>query len=436
MLRLLSSNRVEVRLQKVPVQKVRSVSVGDVFDAEVKEMSSLGQGVVKHPKGLTCFVSGVWTGESGKFKITELKRGFAQARVIEFSNSSTSRQPAPCQYHGFESSECGGCPWMFVNYQAQLSEKQRRVSAAIGRIDERWSARVLEIIGSPNALGYRNRTQLKSDGHKLGFIASKSHTLVDVETCSILTPALSETLKQLRQTLPNSDWSPKRNSHKRGSNSRSASARGSLARSKSPKPSWTSVDIDDETPSDMASINQRLPFKQANDEQNDRMKHWLRKQLEAIAADEHDAMKIVELFCGSGNFTEVLAGHPSASVIAAEGSEEAIATLRAKNWPSVSAFVVNLFESSAFKAFLRKCRGMDILFLDPPRDGLKEKEGLFVKSVRPRHVLYVSCDLATFCRDLVDFKQNGYTLDSLQPIDLFPQTPHVELMAKLSVKKK
>ena len=174
-------------------------------------------------------------------------------------------------------------------------------------------------------------------------------------------------------------------------------------------------------------MNKRLPFQQANPLQNQSMRAWLKEHLEALPRQ----LPVLELFAGSGNFTEVIATAGFESITAVEVVAEAVTALNARGLPGVAALTCDLFDEAAFTELMQRQREAEVLVLDPPRDGLKCRTGLFSRRSRLHDVFYISCDLATFSRDLRDFLAAGYRLEILQPVDLFPQTPHVELLAHL-----
>lgn len=290
---------------------------------------------------------------------------------------------------------------MFADYPAQLQAKQQRVEQALQRLVP--NLQICPIVPAPEPLGYRIRAQLKTDGQALGFVANGQRQLVAVDDCLVLTDANRTTLKSLSATLPNPSWTP------------------------TGKQVWTTLDIDESISPSEVSINKRLPFQQANRPQNEAMRAWLARRLQGLSRD----LPVLELFAGSGNFTEVIAAQGFQTITAVEVVPDAITALAARHLPGVTPVTCDLFDDSAFAELLAHQRNAEVLVLDPPRDGLKCRSGLFDRRRRLRDVLYISCDLATFTRDLRDFLAAGYILDELQPVDLFPQTPHVELLAHL-----
>jgi len=127
----------------------------------------------------------------------------------------------------------------------------------------------------------------------------------------------------------------------------------------------------------------------------------------------------------------VIAAAGFGRILAAEGSAEAIEALQARQLPGVEALVCNLFNEDSFDTLRRRLPDAGIVVLDPPRDGLKQAARLLPKKHKVRDILYISCDLATFTRDVGVFMAKGFKLTEVQPLDLFPHTPHVELLAWL-----
>ncbi len=371
-----------------------------VFEARVIDLASDGRAVVKHPNGQTVFVPGMWLNELGRIKLIENKGRVGVGVLETLLEASPERIDGPCPYHGVSSQHCGGCPWQFVSYEAQLNAKQMRTENVFTRIGVNCIA---DIFPSPNIFQYRNRAQLKTDGKKIGFVAPKSSVLVPVEQCLVMSEKNQQTLADLVAALPNQAWRPRSKKH------------------------WTTLDIDDETDLHAVSVNKRLPFKQANDQQNQKIKAWLGGKFQSIP----DGVSVVELFCGSGNLTEVIAQHNCEKILAVEAVSDALTQLKAAQLANVEVMEQNVFLEDAFEKIYQRLPKPDVLVLDPPRDGLKNKVGMFRKKHRYSHIFYISCDLMTLARDIKDMQEHKYKVVEVQPLDQFPHTPHVECMVHL-----
>jgi len=378
-------------------------AINDQFTATVRDLGTDGSGIVEHPDGQVFFAAGVWPGETARFAVTGFKQRFGFARLVELLEPSSQRVTPPCIHHGPGSRDCGGCPWQFVSYAAQLEAKEQRVRQALSRLG--LAAEMAPIWESPAIFGYRNRAQFKTDGRQLGYVAAGSRQLVPVSDCPILTPTNQATLKALLESLPNSAFRPGR------------------------KQDWTTLDIDEELSAAAVVPNQRRPFRQGNTAQNLRMREWLKTRAGSLDKNR----TVLELFCGSGNFTEVLAGAGFGRILAVEGVEDSVQELAARKLPGVEARRYNLFAEADCSRLQEQARDASILVLDPPRDGFKLARLLLTKKHRFRDVFYISCDPATFARDIEAFIGAGFRPVEIQPLDLFPHTPHVELLCWLQL---
>ena len=390
------------------------------FVGVVRDIASDGRAIVKHPDGRTFFVTGAWLDEKVRIRPTGQQRGVGFGDVIDITEPSTARRTPPCAHHGQQDHACGGCPWMFVDYAAQCKAKQSRVVHAVAGLGVDPSV-VQPLWSSPTEFAYRNRAQLKTDGKAVGYVQQGSHKLVNVQQCPVLNSATHEQLQQLRLQLPNPAWQPHQSVTRAAQRSRSRRKPAAVA--------WQTIHIDDVSPE--PRLNQRLPFRQGNSPQNARMREWLALQCQHTSSPAPaENPTIIELFCGAGNFTEILAatGQP---VLAIEASEECVDALNAKGFPTVTTHCADLFDTDSVEAVGRLATSASVLVLDPPRAGLPVREPLLRALKSLQTVLYISCDVATWARDCADFLSAGFALEEVQPLDLFPQTPHVELLTRL-----
>ena len=373
--------------------------VGKEFTAKVLDLTSEGNGVVQHSSGLKVFVPGCWPGEEVLVRVTEQKNRFALGKVLDVLQPHAGRSSAPCAHHGFEQASCGACPWQFINYKEQLDAKQQRVAQALARNFQGLTLH--RIAASEKQFGYRVRAQLKTDGQVLGFVQHGSNCIAPIKQCVVLSEENQNTLQQLLARLPERDWRPGK------------------------KLKWTTLDIDESVDANSIRINQRLPFQQANAGQNLYMRRWLAGKLSGL----NKTASVLELFSGSGNFTQVIAQQGFRRIIAVEGVEESLQGITAHNWSNVETLQMDCFNENSFSVLSKLAEETEILVLDPPRDGLKIKGALFANTSGIQQIFYISCDLATFCRDAQEICAQGFHLDEVQPVDMFPQTPHVELLS-------
>jgi 23S rRNA (uracil1939-C5)-methyltransferase len=394
---------------------VSNSDIGQIFESEVRGISGEGHGVTEAPWKKVYFVPGTWPGDRIRAQVRQSKSRYGFAEVLEILSPSADRVAPSCQHQGNGREKCGGCPWMIGSYESQIHFKEHRLKhllERVGVVDPQ--TKMLGVRPSANPLGYRNRAQLKTDGKKLGFLAAGTTELVDIESCAILSPRNQETLAQLRAQLPNSAWKPR------------------------PGDTWIKLDIDESTDPKKIQRNQRTPFRQANDEQNQNMKNWISAHLKNWKDRGRLKGAGLELFCGSGNFTKTLLPYfESTKLFAAEWQGEALDQLRAEKHKALELKDMDLFRHGVWtelRSWIDSTSpgsDVDFLFLDPPRDGLKFRQGLFQDFPNIQAILYVSCDIATLARDLQYFVKKGFRLCEVQGIDQFPHTSHLEVLCAL-----
>lgn len=378
-----------------------------LFKAVVKNLTIKGLGVVDHPDGKVFFVEGVFPGEEGEFLSIKEEKRYGFARLVKLLKSAKERVKPFCPLHGFNKGSCHGCPWIELDYVEQVVQKQALLEKQLlrsGLLEP--DTEFLPFCGAPEPRGYRNRAQFKTDGVKLGFVSEDGEKeIVDIPVCPILTAGTQQQLTILRKKLPCSAWTPPQDK------------------------SWNFIDVDE---TGTFPLNERAPFRQANSSQNRFMQEWVREQM----LKREVPCEVLELFCGSGNFTEVLAESPAATKITAlEASKEAIEVLKRRNLKNCRAYALDLFDVSSLSKLKRWINEPKVLLLDPPRAGFKEIGPCVERLPSLEQILYISCDLSTFVSDTQQLKKCGWTLTSIQGVDLFPQTPHIEVLAVLTLRK-
>ena len=374
----------------------------DQFTATVRNLSHKGLGVVNHLDGRIFFVKDGWTGEVGIFEIDSHATSYDEIAALKWLERSPERVSVPCPHQGTEIGQCSGCPWMGINYAAQLSAKEIRVKFLLDK-NQIQTGELRSILGSSKAFGYRNRAQFKTDGQQLGFVSEGTNVLAPINECLVLNDRMRGLLNDLKKKLPNAAWKPM---------------------GKFP---WSYLDVDDHQSLGEVVPNVRRPFRQGNDEQNEVMKFWIVTSLQAIPKD----WPIIEAFCGSGNFTEALSQAGFEQILAAEVRGSAIQQLKAKNLPGVDILEIDMNEKGVWQQLGKRHRNARVLIIDPPREGVEKRVGMFKELPNLSMILYISCEPATWSRDVKDFQLNGWKVAHVTPLDLFPHTPHVELLSLL-----
>lgn len=374
---------------------------GSKFYGRVRDISNDGMGVIDHPGAKVFFSLGVFPGDEGEFEIIKVKDKYGIAKLLELKKNSPHRIESPCPHQGLGIGKCGGCPWMTISYSTQIEFKTTILKHLLVRhklIDADYPLKFFE---SPNHFQFRNRAQFKTDGQVIGFISRFSRTIAPIKQCPVLNEKLQTKLKYLLQQLPNPDWQP------------------------NPNYPWSYLEVDDDQDIHNTPVNTRRPFRQANTSQNEFMKKWL---IEQTSHWDRNSV-VLELFCGSGNFTEVLINQKFQNLFCSDVASDGISEFKVRNWQAPQLIEANLFKPSDWKNIKEHTTYCNYLILDPPRSGF-EKLDMFVAQMKfPLEIVYISCDLNSFNNDAGRLRKRGYRIKNIWGLDQFPHTPHLEILA-------
>lgn len=377
-----------------------------IFTGFVRDLSHKGLGVVDHPDGRTFFVRGCWPGDEAEFLVPENAQKYDEVTLLRLLRPSSDRVEIACTHRGLTSGKCGGCPWMMANYASQLRFKEKRLRHALEKRGLQVSSVLQPVHPSPRTLQYRNRVQLKTNGAQLGYVTENSNVFAPVDACLLLNEKLESLFQEVKACLPHPDWRPSGDHH------------------------WAYMDLDDGMTLSQVQVNKRRPFRQGNSEQNEKMRAWVKEKFQSLPRH----WPIIDLFCGSGNFTEVLSELGFENILAVEVQGSALEELQNKALPGVRVLGLDMTEKGAWAKVARYQPHAKAILIDPPRAGLEKRRGLHKYLDNLEEIFYISCELDTFSRDAADLVSMQWQMQELSPIDLFPHTPHVEILSHFKKK--
>lgn len=401
-----------------------------------------GDGAVLLADGAIVLARGVLPGE--RVRLDEIGSGkVRRARRIEVLEASPERVTPPCAY----ASACGGCPLMHASERIANETKTDRVLRALRSVAPELASVSLAV--PTHRLAYRRRARLafvRSDaGLSLGYRADASRQVVDVERCVVLDPVLDALLSPLRARV---------GPHLVGSGELRLGALGERGtvriETRDPQPPSLYTTLDAlvregvlagaallaggasaawfgkryEETRDGEGRGLRAPlggFGQAHAEHNNALAE------KALAAAAPNGARVLELYAGHGNFTLALASR-AAAVTAVELDADATSCL--KQNLETYGLPATVITSEAVAATSAIPRGtVDVVLLDPPREGARDLMAPLV-ALAPSRIAYVSCHPESLARDAAILVAGGFRLGSVDAIDMFPQTAHVEVVAR------
>ncbi|MDY0935985.1 23S rRNA (uracil(1939)-C(5))-methyltransferase RlmD [Pseudomonas viridiflava] len=444
-----------LRFQPTGGVKSVQVPVGKKQRLTIERLSDDGRGIA-FLEGRTWFVAGSLAGEEVEARVLNARGKVVEARTERVFTASEMRRAPLCKHFG----RCGGCSVQHVPHDEQLALKQRMLAEQLLRVanvaPQEWAA---PLTGSE--LAYRRRARVavrwdvKAKRLDVGFRATASQDIVGIEECPVLVQALQPIMTQL-PTMLRSLSKPQALGHVELF---SGSATAVLLRHTAPLAEadlailkafcaehgaqlWLHgegdpqpANPDDQLGYRLAPWNLQLDWRpgdfiQVNAQVNTAM---IEQALEWLgpAADE----RVMDLFCGLGNFALPLAGQAK-EVVAVEGVatmvERAAANAVSNDLHNVAFFQADLSQPLTNASWAAE--GFSAVLLDPPRDGAFEVVRQIGKT-GARRLLYVSCNPATLARDTVELVNQGYRLKRAGILDMFPQTAHVEAMALFEMSK-
>ncbi|MBI2165145.1 MAG: septum formation protein Maf, partial [Chloroflexi bacterium] len=372
------------------------------------EMNSLGECEARAAAETFC-VSGGIPGEEVLVQVIARRKGVAFAQVVEVLKPSPHRTAPPCPYFG----PCSGCQWQHISYQHQLELKHSLVKRALDRVPQLGDVAIGPVLPSPQTLGYRNHARFTVRRGQAGFVHRRTRRFLPIDRCLIMADGINSILSQLQGRCAETTQLSVRYGVNTGEH---------LI-----QPRLDQVPLATGQPSyHEALLGRRLrvsspSFFQVNTAQADSMVSLLRQGL-GLSGRQW----LVDAYSGVGTLTILLAPY-CRRVTAIEESSAAVKDARGN-----AEGIENLdFCLGKVEDILGTMEGTpDVLVLDPPRAGCHPRALQAVCRLMPTRAVYVSCDPDTLARDL-GFLSSAFQVEAVQPLDMFPQTHHVECLAFL-----
>lgn len=427
--------------------------INQKIDLTIRDFGCNGEGVGDFD-GYTVFVDAALPGERIEARLTECNKSYGRARLETVISPSTERIKPACSFFG----KCGGCQLMHLDYAQQLLQKRELVTRAIQRIGKLDDIYVAPCVPSPTPLGYRNKIQLPVSNSILGMYAHHTHKLVPIDRCLIHCDLGEKVFQSIRRLI--SQTKPSNLKHllirtaihteevlvvlvTNTQERLHGMANRILEQCPQVKGVLQNVNLRKDnvifgehfhTLAGKSSITETLSglnfklsaasFFQVNTLQAEQL-----YALALEAAELKPTDTAIDAFCGIGTLT-LLISKKVKEVIGIENVIQAVADAQ-ENALLNQISNAHFLHANAEKK-MHELDPADVVFLNPPRKGCAPEllETLSLK--RPRKIVYISCDPGTLARDLAFLKERGFFITEIQPVDMFPQTAHVECVATIS----
>lgn len=372
------------------------LQVGQQLTLRIEDLAFGGEGVAR-ANGFVVFIPFVAVGETVEVEITERKAHYARARLLRVVEPSPDRVEPSCAHFG----RCGGCQYQHLRYEAQLRIKQKQVADLLQRIGGFDPGVVTPVIPCPQPYGYRNRIMVRSQWNKperrmnVGFLRWDCGLVEDIVECKIAEPEINQQLQKVRAHPP-----PRS---------------GLKVVLRIPPADWTVP------PDSFFQNNFHL------------LPELVRVVREAIRRT--GSRYLLDLYCGVGFFGIQLADTVE-TFVGIEYDQRAIRAARdnaARRQVRNGEFLAGRVEELLPQLLQRFPPETVTILVDPPRKGLTPQTLQTLRQAQPAAIIYVSCHPATLARDLRALcADHTFQLLRVTPLDMFPQTQHVECVAELA----
>ena len=453
----------------------------ECYAVRIIDFNSKGEGIGKI-NGLTVFIPDAIPGDTILVEIIHKKRNYIEGRLKQILSPSTERKDPLCMY----SKLCGGCNFQSMNYEAQIAYKKKRVIDSLERIGQLDNPRVMDVVAMEEPWRYRNKVQYSVEGCNVGFYKRNSHKTIDCKTCLLQARPVNHIVEAIREFINEGRLSAYDSVTGKGTLCKilirtayftgevmvilvatkfsipytdlliekiknaitltNNEIKGNMYNLKSfiltvsKNRNGDTANIENKVLYGDGKIKDRLmgmdfeispdSFYQINSLQTEKL-----YKIVAKYADLTKQETLLDLYCGIGTIGLTLA-RDAKQVIGVEASESAVYDARQNsfiNGVKNAKFIYGKAEKKLPELIYggMKC---DVLILDPPRAGCDTK---LLKALAPidiDRIIYVSCNPATLARDIRFLTQKGFRFKEAYPVDMFPQTVHVETVVLITKK--
>ena len=451
----------------------------DIFEADITAMTAEGSGICRI-EGMAVFVPGTAVGDRCAVRIVKVLRKYAFGRLEKLLAPSPDRIAPDCPV----AAQCGGCVYRHIRYEAELQIKTQRVRDALERIGGLQDFQMEPILAAPDRCRYRNKCQLpiglSRDGAlQLGFYAVNSHRIVNTESCLLQPEAFDRAAAAFRRWYAVSGESVYDEASHSGVLRHLYMRRGEMSgemmvcvvangaalheeallvemlREAVPEITGILLNINRERTNVVLGKTCRTlwgkdtitdtlcglafeiaphAFYQVNRTQAERL-YGKAAEYAGLTGTE----TLLDLYCGTGTIGLSMAKNAK-KLIGAEIVPAAVENARrnAERNAIQNAEFLCADAAEAARILFERGEKPDVIVIDPPRKGCDSALIATIAAMRPKRVVYVSCDPATLARDLKLFRESGYKTETVTPADMFPGTAHVEtvvLLSKLNTKQ-
>lgn len=403
---------------------IQSFEKDSILEVQIDSVAFGGEGVAK-ADGFVIFVPDVISGERVRIRITDKKHSFAKAELLEILEASPDRISPLCPVYGL----CGGCQYQHMTYEKSLALKKQQIQEVLERLGGIQTSEILKSVRpSPAAFGYRNTITIhfwwNDLKYRTGYFARDNRTFIEISDCPIASSKINEAIRDIDPILK-----------------------------RYPDPKYIKMLVIKEGDNGVffyPHYRKSIRFRTADQilfrlgefefayglnsffQVNSRMIPELVGLVSEGLGEPEEGEVLFDLYAGAGLFSIALS-KKFKNIVGIELSREATQLFNEnlkRNGISHITTVCGDVTNETEGVFANNRGRVNSIVIDPPREGMKPEVARFLAEKKFKTIVYVSCDPATLARDL-KILRGTYEIVSITPLDMFPQTKHVETVTVL-----
>lgn len=396
------------------------------MEVKIEKLDNFGRGIT-YLNNKICFVENAYPEEIVEIEIVKENKKIIEAKTIKVITKSNNRVESKCPY----SNICGGCNFSNLKYEEELIYKTEKVKDLISKYT--GLTNIVEDTNYINEYNYRNKIILHGKNNKLGLYEENTNNIVEINECLLVNNKINEIIKILKEENISIEEALIKTSN--DEKEVLVSIKGKINNIDKLKDKCTVLIINDELKTTNSSIITNIgkykfyesekSFFQINKDLTEKLYDEALKIVEKVKPN-----KLLDLYCGTGTIG-IYISEFSNEIIGIDYNKsninDANKNKELNNLNNIS-FICDKVENQ-----IDNFKDIDMIIVDPPRKGLDQKTKEYLNIIKAKHLVYISCDLITFSRDINDLLEN-YEVEYIKPFNMFPKTYHVENVAYLKLK--
>lgn len=421
---------------------------GKSYKLSIIRQESTGRGIAKFNK-FPVFIENALPNEIVEVKILNVKKSYAEGKVVKYVTKSKDRVDVPCPYYD----KCGGCDLMHQTYESSLDFKRKNLIELLCKFTKVNTNlfKINNVVKSDKNYYYRNKVTFHVENNKIGFYKENTNEIVEIDECIIINPIFNVALEIIKKHL-NDNKGLRKVIMKYGEYTKELMIILD-----------TTKDIDEKLVKELTSkikvlkslykfyrnkykllygeeyICEKLldktfkispkSFFQVNTKQAEEMFKLVKKYI------SNSDKNILDLYCGIGVIS-IIINDENKKILGVDIVKDAIndanANKKLNNASNIEYVASNV--KNVLPVIKKADKKLDVIIVDPPRSGIDKDSIKIINELLPKKLIYISCNPTTLCRDLNILKEK-YEIKEITPFDLFPLTHHVETVSILTLKK-